>query len=137
MKRFNLENHPKIKTGFVVPEGYFEQFSENILNTIAVEEKPVVSLFERNKKWMLAVAAVLMVGLMIPFLNQSETSAESLDSNTLENYLAYQSTITPEEIVSLLDHEDIEAIETNLNLDDAAVEKALSGNTYLENYITE
>jgi len=137
MEPFNLENHPKIKTGFTTPDGYFEQFSEKLLSTISQEEKPVISIFARNKKWFMAIVAVLILGIMIPFLNKFSTQNQSLDSASLENYLAYQTTITPEELVSLLDNEDIEAIETDLNLDDAAVETALSGNTYLENYITE
>lgn len=137
MEPFNLENHPKIKTGFTTPDGYFEQFSEKLLSTISQEEKPVISIFARNKKWFMAIAAVLILGIMIPFLNKFSNQNQILDSASLENYLAYQTTITPEELVSLLDNEDIEAIETDLNLDDAAVETALSGNTYLENYITE
>lgn len=137
MKPFNLENHPKIKTGFATPEGYFEQFSEKLLANLPQEEKPVISLFARKKKWFMAVAAVLILGIMIPFLNKNSNESQNLDSASLENYLAYQSTISPDELVSLLDYKDIEAIETDLNLDDVAVESALSGNNYIENYITE
>lgn len=137
MEPFNLENHPKIKSGFTTPEGYFEQFSEKLLSAIPQEEKPVISIFARKKKWFMAVAAILILGIMIPFLNKNSNESQSLDSASLENYLAYQSTISPEELVSLLDEKDIEAIETDLNLDDATVESALSGNNYLENYITE
>lgn len=137
MKSFNLENHPKIKPGFKTPDGYFEQFSENLLLNISSEEKPVISIFARNKKWFMAVAAVLILGIMIPFLNKSSNENHNLDSASLENYLAYQTTITPEELVSLMDTKDIEAIESDLNLDDVAVENALSENNYLENYLTE
>lgn len=137
MKPFNLENHPKIKSGFTTPEGYFEQFSEKLLSNIQQEEKPVISIFASKKKWFMAVAAILILGIMIPFLNKNSSESQSLDSASLENYLAYQSTISPEELVSLLDEKDIEAIETDLNLDDATVESALSGSNYLENYITE
>lgn len=137
MEPFNLENHPKIKSGFTTPEGYFEQFSEKLLSNIPQEEKPVISIFARKKKWFIAVAAILVLGIMIPFLNKNSNESQSLDNASLENYLAYQTTISPEELVSLLDEKDIEAIETDLNLDDATLESALSGNNYLENYITE
>lgn len=137
MKSFNLENHPKIKSGFTTPEGYFEQFSEKLLATISEEEKPVISIFAKNKKWLMAVAAVLILGIMIPFLNKSNNEILSIDNASLENYLAYQTTISPEELVSTLSNEDFEAIETDLNLDDLAVENALSETNYLENYITE
>jgi len=137
MKSFNLENHPKIKPGFATPENYFEQFSEKLLASIPSEEKPVISIFAKNKKWLMAVAAVLILAIMIPFLNKTNSENQNLDTASLENYLAYQTTISPDELVSLLDYKDIEAIETDLNLDDATLESALSGNNYIENYITE
>lgn len=137
MKSFNLENHPKIKPGFVMPENYFEQFSENLSATISAEEKPVISIFANNKKWFLAVAAVLVLGIMIPFLNKSDSGNNNLDSASLENYLAYQTTISPDELVSAMSSEDFEAIETDLNLDDVTIENTLAESNYLENYITE
>jgi len=137
MKPFNLENHPKIQPGFTTPEGYFEQFSENLLAKISQEEKPVISIFARNKKWFMAVAAILILGIMIPFLNKAKNENQALDNASLENYLAYQTTITPEELISTMSNEDFEAIETDLNLDDATLENTLSQTNYLENYITE
>lgn len=137
MKSFNLENHPKIKPGFVMPENYFEQFSEKLSATISAEEKPVISIFANNKKWFLAVAAVLVLGIMIPFLNKSDSGNNNLDSASLENYLAYQTTISPDELVSAMSSEDFEAIETDLNLDDVTIENTLAESNYLENYITE
>lgn len=137
MKSFNLENHPKIKPGFVMPENYFEQFSENLSATISAEEKPVISIFANNKKWFLAVAAVLVLAIMIPFLNKSDSGNNNLDSASLENYLAYQTTISPDELVSAMSSEDFEAIETDLNLDDVTIENTLAESNYLENYITE
>jgi len=137
MKPFNLENHPKIQPGFTTPEGYFEQFSENLLSKISQEEKPVISIFARNKKWFMAVAAILILGIMIPFLNKAGNENQALDNASIENYLAYQTTITPEELISTMSNEDFEAIETDLNLDDAALENTLSQTNYLENYITE
>ena len=137
MEPFNLENYPKIKPGFKTPDRYFEQFSENLLSKLPSEEKPVISLFARNKKWFMAVAAVLILGIMIPFLNKNNTENQNLDSASLENYLAYQTTISPEELASSLNAEDLEAIEADLNLDEATVENVLSENNYLENYIAE
>lgn len=137
MKPFNLENHPKIQPGFTTPEGYFEQFSENLLSKISQEEKPLISIFSRNKKWFMAVAAILILGIMIPFLNKAGNENQALDNASIENYLAYQTTITPEELISTMSNEDFEAIETDLNLDEAALENTLSQTNYLENYITE
>lgn len=137
MNSFNLENSPKIKSGFKTPDGYFENFSEQMLAKIAQEEKPVISIFQRRKNWFVAAAAVLILGISIPFLNKTNTGNTSVDEETMENYLAYQSTISQYDLINLLDNEDIEALESVLKVDDAVVESALSDNTNLENYLTE
>lgn len=84
----------------------------------------------------MAAAAVLIIGLAIPFLNRPANNA-AIDGESLENYLAYQSTISQYDLINLLDKEDIEALESDLKIDDAVVESALSDNTNLENYLTE
>lgn len=137
MNSFNLENSPKIKSGFKTPDGYFENFSEQMLAKIAQEEKPVISIFQRRRNWFVAAAAVLIIGISIPFLNKTDTGNTSVDEETMENYLAYQSTISQYDLINLLDKEDIEALESDLKIDDAVVESALSDNTNLENYLTE
>ncbi|MCY1227983.1 hypothetical protein D3C87_60920 [compost metagenome] len=137
MNSFNLENSPKIKSGFKTPDGYFENFSEQMLAKIAQEEKPVISIFQRRKNWFVAAAAVLILGISIPFLDKTDTGNTSVDEETMENYLAYQSTISQYDLINLLDKEDIEALESDLKIDDAVVESALSDNTNLENYLTE
>lgn len=137
MNSFNLENSPKIKSGFKTPDGYFENFSEQMLAKIAQEEKPVISIFQRRRNWFVAAAAVLILGISIPFLNKTDTGNTSVDEETMENYLAYQSTISQYDLINLLDNEDIEALESDLKVDDAVVESALSDNTNLENYLTE
>lgn len=136
MNSFNLENQPKIKPGFKTPDGYFENFSEQLLLKINSEEKPVISIFQRRRNWFLAAAAVLVLGIMIPFLNKSGNDAQNIDDVTMENYLA-QSNISQYELVNMLDNEDIEALEQDLAMDDATLESALYDNGNLENYLTE
>ncbi|MDQ7961789.1 MULTISPECIES: hypothetical protein [Flavobacterium] len=136
MNSFNLENGPKIKPGFKTPDNYFENFSEQMLARIDSNEKPVSSIFQRRKNWFMAAAAVLIIGFAIPFLNKPANNA-AIDGESLENYLAYQSTISQYDLINLLDKEDIEALESDLKIDDAVVESALSDNTNLENYLTE
>lgn len=135
MNSFNLENHPKINSGFKTPEHYFENFSEQVLAKINEEEKPVISIFQRHRNWFLAAAAVLILGIMIPFLNKPADS-QSIDDATMENYLA-QSNISQYELVNMLDNEDIDALEKELAMDDSTLESALEYNGSLENYITE
>lgn len=135
MNSFNLENQPKINSGFKTPEHYFENFSEQLLAKIGQEEKPVISIFQRHRNWFLAVAAVLILGIMIPFLNKP-ADATTIDDATMENYLA-QSNISQYELVNMLDDADIDALERDLAMDESTLESAIEYNGNLENYITE
>lgn len=135
MNSFNLENQPKINSGFKTPENYFENFSESVFSKIAQEEKPVISIFQRKRNWFLAAVAVLILGIMIPFLNKPATN-QTIDDTTMENYLA-QSNISQYELVNMLDNEDIEALEKELAMDESTLESAIEYNGNFENYITE
>jgi hypothetical protein len=135
MNSFNLENQPKINSGFKTPEHYFENFSEQMLAKIGQEEKPVISIFQRHRNWFLVAAAVLILGIMIPFLNKPADS-QNIDDATIENYLA-QSNISQYELVNMLDDADIDALERDLAMDESTLESAIEYNGNLENYITE
>jgi hypothetical protein len=65
MKTFKVENEPKIETGFITPEHYFENFSIKMMEQLPNNE-PKISIFKRKKIFML-VAAVLVLALMIQF----------------------------------------------------------------------
>lgn len=134
MNSFNLENQAKINSGFKTPEHYFENFSEQLLSKIQ-EEKPVISIFQRHRNWFLAAAAVLILGIMIPFLNKP-ADLQTIDDTTMENYLA-QSNISQYELVNMLDDADIDALERDLAMDESTLESAIEYNGNLENYITE
>ena len=73
--------------------------------------------------------------LSIPLYTKFSTHQEEIDTATLENYLAYQSTISEDEIVNLLEQKDLDKMKMELNVDDAAIEDALKSNTNLEQYI--
>ena len=45
MKKFNLENEPKITSGFTIPDGYFDTFSDKILAQLPKQDPKVVSIF--------------------------------------------------------------------------------------------
>jgi hypothetical protein len=49
MKNLNLENGPKITTGFTTPEGYFDDFSARIMQQLPVNEPKVISIFSKRK----------------------------------------------------------------------------------------
>lgn len=136
MKDFKLDNKPKITSGFTTPDGYFDTFAERISAKLPVQETKVVSFTGTRKMWYYAAAAILILMLSIPLYTKYAT-AQEIDAATLENYIAYQSNISEEEIVDLLEQEDLDKLRLELNVDDSAIEEALQSNPNLEQYIID
>ncbi len=135
MKDFKLDNEPKINTGFQIPEHYFEQFSEKVMTKLPNQEPKVISLWDRNKKWIYGAAAVIVLSLAIPLANQLQNTSQE-ETLEIENYLAYHSSLTNDDIIDLLDEEDIAKIEVTNSIDNQTMEDELTQNIDIENYIT-
>ena len=140
MKPFDLENKNEIKSGFKVPDNYFEQFEAKMMAQIPVEkETKVVSLFYRKQVWISAIAAVFLLAIAIPvYFNMAKEN--NLDASTIENYLAQQQNVGITELSKHLTDEDITALEKNLSLNESnpdAVEDYLSESENLDYYINE
>ncbi|WP_264521123.1 hypothetical protein [Flavobacterium sp. N1994] len=137
MKDFKLDNEPKITSGFTTPEGYFDAFSDRLLSQLPKQEPKVISIFSTKKTWYYVAAAILVLMLSIPIYNKVTTRSEEVDSATLENYLACQSTISEEEIVNLLEQKDLDKMKIEFNVEDKDIEEALNSNSNLEQYIID
>jgi anti-sigma-K factor RskA len=130
MKDFNINNE-KINTGFKVPEGYFEQFESRMLNQLTTENEPkVISLWKQKRVWMTSVAAVLLISIALPvyFSMNNTTKNSTVEDETIETYLAMQSSLTNYEIATELTNEDFASLEESLALNDDAVELYLEEN---------
>ena len=138
MKTFKLENEPKITSGFKTPEHYFDGFSAKVLQQINETEVKVkvIPLYKRKKNIAFLVAAILIIGLMIPIVNNYNTSRE-LDEATLETYLSYESNLNQYDLIRELDTKDIEAMNKNVALEQETLEDILSSNPNIENLISE
>lgn len=140
MKRFDLEHNKEIKSGFKVPEDYFEQFEAKIMEQISTEkETKVISLFQKRQAWISAVAAVILLAIGIPVYFNMEKE-NNLDAATIEVYLSQQQGIGITELSKHLTDEDITALEKSLSLnqnDSDALEDYLSESENLEYYINE
>jgi cell division protein FtsL len=137
MKNFNLGNEPKITSGFTTPDGYFDTFSEKVLAQLPKQETKVISIFSSKKVWYFAAVAILILMLSIPLFTKYSTQQEEIDTVTLENYIAYQSNISEEEIVNLLEQDDLDKMKLDFNIDDATIEDALKSNSNLEQYLID
>ena len=137
MKKINLENIPKTTSGFIVPDNYFEDFSKNVLSQLPDETKRVIPLYKQKSKLLMAVAAILVIGLFIPIFNQLSKPSEELDLTTLENHLSYQTNINQYDLISELDEDDINKMGATIQLKDEIIEEHLSTNSDLERLLSE
>ena len=136
MKEFKLDNEPKITPGFTTPEGYFDAFSEKMMTQLPKETPKVISIYSYRKRWMFAAAAILVLALSVPIFNKLTTNTSELDQQTLEDYITYNSGISENDLVDLLEKEDIEKMNVDYNIQDQDVEDVLSQNSNIEQYIT-
>lgn len=136
MKTLKIQNTPKIETGFITPENYFDNFTSRIMLEISQEKEPkTIPFYAKTKVWIYAVAAILVIGLMIPLFNYSENPLSKIDDESLENYIVNSSTISENEITYLLDDNDIENLNIILNIEDKTIESELTNNSNLEQYL--
>ncbi len=137
MNEFKLNKEPKIDSGFKIPENYFDDFSAKVLQQLNEKETKVISLFSIKKIWYYAAAAILIVGLMIPFLQQNNPKTTELDHTTIENYLADNASISNDELLELLDESDIKKMKSAYVIEDNTIEDMLSTNSNLEEYLID
>ncbi|EJL60061.1 hypothetical protein [Flavobacterium sp. CF136] len=137
MKAFKLENEPKITTGFKTPDYYFDDFSAKVLQQINETEVKVIPLYKRKKVIAMLVAAVFVIGLMIPIINNYNNTSKEFDEASLETYLSYQSNLNQYDLINQLDTKDIEGLNKNVALEQETLEDILSSNPNIENLISE
>lgn len=157
MKKINLDNDPKIKTGFQVPENYFDSLEDRVLQKISFEEnKPKINTgFEIPNGYFDSLEDAVMAKLNdtkeIPVISiwkrksvwiSSVAAVFIVTMGTLlffntpkeeltisQDYLAYQNDITTEDIAAHLTDEDIQALETEMTPLDNETE------TYINDYL--
>ena len=136
MKDFKLDSSEKITTGFQIPEGYWDAFSEKVMQRIPKEEPKVISFYARNKRWIYSAAAVLILALSLPIVNQLQNKEQELSSIEIENYLTQNKLLSDDEIVNLLEQEDVDNLRVTTPITKDVLEDELSNNTDVEQFIT-
>ena len=137
MKAFNLENEPKIKTGFQTPDHYFDTLSAKVLQQINENEVKVIPLYKRKKVLSLVAAAAVVIAMTIPIVNNYNATSKELDEATLEAYLSYQSNLNQYDLTKELDTKDIEKLGKSVALEQETLEDILASNPNIENLISE
>jgi hypothetical protein len=139
MKAFKLENEPKISTGFKTPDHYFDDLSAKVLQQINDDKKEVkvIPFYKRKRVLSILAAAVIVIALMIPIINNYNETSKELDEDTLETYLAYQSNLNQYDLIQNLDSKDIQKLNKNIIIEDETLEDILSSSPNIEHLISE
>ena len=135
MNEFKLDNQPKINSGFITPEHYFETLSNKINAQLHKEEPKVISFYQRHKSVLYAIAAIFVIALSIPFFLQQPTKVSQLDQAVIEDYISYNTKMTTYELAEYLDKEDIEKLKVDFEINDEVLEESLLNNINIEHYI--
>ena len=69
----------KIKSGFIIPESYFDHFSEKVMAQLLEEDPKVISLFLRRKSWIYIAATLIGLGLIIPIYNNFNSHSSEIN----------------------------------------------------------
>lgn len=135
MKDFNLDTNPKIKSGFKIPDQYFEQLETKIIAKVEQKETRVVSIFHKKQLWISSIAAVLLVMIAFPiYLNMAKSKA-TIETSSLESYLSTE--FSTYELVDKLSDDDISTLENSITLNNDAVEAYLLETQNLDYYLNE
>ena len=137
MKKFELDTNKKIISGFTIPDNYFDDFSERVLQKLPKEETKIITFYSRNKRWLYSVAAVLVISLAVPIVYQIQNKEQETTSNEVESFLVNHTSLSDDDVVNLLDQEDIEKLKNvNAPIEKEALIDVLSNNSEIEQYIT-
>ncbi|SHJ27873.1 hypothetical protein [Flavobacterium haoranii] len=132
MKDSNLEDI-KIKNGFIIPDGYFENFENKIMKQIENEEPKVISIFRRKYFYVASIAATILLVIGGVFTNRNNIN--SIDDTTLENYLVTE--VSSYDLIDKIDVENIASADDVIELSNDNLENYLMNTPNLDYYLNE
>ena len=135
MKEYNLDIDPKINSGFKVPDGYFENFSERLLLNLPEKQAKIIPFYAKRQNWIYAFAALLLIQISIPVVNNYFFESTNIDQQTIENYITENKSVNENDIASLLTDDDIQQLNNDLKLENKTIENELLNTENLEEII--
>ena len=127
-----IEENLPIYNGFKIPENYFDHFEDNIISKIKIHKKEIIPL-KRKIIDLIPVAAAVIIILFIG-INFIVTQESELSSDEIINWFDNNTNaISDDEIIAVLTDEEINEIsQLNTIIDDVSIEKYINENdTYL------
>lgn len=132
MKDSNLEDI-KMNNGFKIPDGYFENFENKIMNQIENEEPKVISIFRRKYFYVASIAATIL--LVIGGLFTNRNNINSIDDTTLENYLVTE--VSSYDLIDKINLENIASADDVIEISNDNLENYLMNTPNLDYYLNE
>lgn len=139
MYDFKLDTEPKINSGFIIPDNYFESLTTKLQPKLVDNSSKVISLRSyilKNKSWFTSAAAIVLISISsivyVYFQNQNNQKYTA----ELESYITNHNSYSDDEIVNLLEITEIESIKFNSKLNSKTLENQLLNNVDLEEIIT-
>ncbi len=126
-------------SGFKTPKNYFETIENQVLNNSSVKQKPtnVISLLSKKHiLYLSGIAASIVIFFNLNYF-KAGTNFDSLEAQTVENYILNENMNTYDIAALLTDTELKEENFINMNLSSANIESYLIDQIDLETIITE
>lgn len=137
MKTFKLNNIPKIDSGFMVPDKYFDDFPSKVINQLPDANPKVINLPWYKEKKIMGIAASLIITLSVALFWFYQTTTNTIAAENIENYLAFQSNITQYELINELSYTDLNALNESIPLNNTDLEEHLLKGSDIEYLIME
>ena len=133
----NFENNTqKLRTGFKVPEGYFETLESKIMDKVLAEQQPKVKSLFPKKIIGFAVAASLVLSASLIFWPSEKEIQQELAQETLQNYLETEN-LNEYLLTDMLTDEDLKSMEVLHGIDkdeiEVYLEKTIDDESYYYN----
>jgi len=126
------------KTGFKTPDNYFETIEDAVINKLNKKDNSkVIKLFnKRNLIYASSIAAAILLLFNLSIFNR-EVTFDSLDTQTVENYIISEGIDSYELAALLTESEFLEVDFLDETIADETLESYLLDNLELEELIIE
>lgn len=126
-------------SGFVMPEDYLDGLENTILNKVPkVEEPKVISIFsKRTLVYVSSIAAAILLLFNLSILETKPTTFDSLDTETVENYILEEDIGSYEINTSLTEDDFYVDNFSEVTIDDESFEDYILNDVNLEDIMLE
>jgi len=126
-------------SGFTMPENYLDHLEDTILSKVTKQEPKVIPLFnKRNLIYVSSIAAAILLLFNLSVLKTNSYTFDSLDIETVENYIIEENLINSYDLATLITEEELtESSFIDVDLDEENVETFLLNHLDVEDLLVD